>query len=524
MVSGATAPSKARWLYFQKREQTAWIPETTLALDERTAKRRLVSSGITLVGPAWKRALEMVDTLTDFPPVDLVEQPSWAGNSFALVDGTVVSPAHASDPPIAFETDPSKCRLGGSFEGWQTEVLRPLKNQSIPLSMLAFALAAPLLELSGRSENFGIELVGEPRCGKSICQFLMASMIGGTKNDSQGKYWITGDATLDGSESMMRLHSGMVMIINEANLFYADLSASARGTKLKALAFRLAQGHDKARFQGEKPASYRFIYVISSNAPLATLIPHQDSASAKAALDRLMTLRIDEKRPFKLFDFLPDGFDDSEVLANTLERAAQKHHGHAIRKFLQGLVEARAANPDRLVRRIRRLMAKFRSKAGLEGSGGYNSRIADAFALAYAAGELARRYGVFPEDIRCGQALAKTYALVANTRASELTLDERLRSLALLPGAVDLDCSEMTRMNDAEFQAVPVFFRTNRAGERETLAQRRYLDQAVPGWQKLLSEAGVKTVHARDTDRVTIKRKVRKGQIDRMVVLKVPPD
>ncbi len=524
-VQGAIAPSGTKWLHFQKGPDSAWIPDPMLVLDERGARRRLVECGISLVGPGWKRALEKVDALRDFPPAMIIEQPGWTGSTFTLLDGTTFSPKGEMEPPVAFEIDPTKCRVGGSFKGWRSEVLRPLAGQSIPLSLLAFALAAPLLELTGRSENFGLEIVGEPRSGKSTCQFLMASMLGGTKNDHSGKYWITSDATLDGLESMMSQHSSMAMIINEANLFYADMSARARGEKLSALAFRLAQGHEKKRHQGGRPKAYRFIYVMSSNVPLASLVPTQNSAIAKAAFDRMMTLRLESTRPHGIFDFVPEGFSDADAYARDLERAAHRSHGHAIRKFLAALVEERAADPGALVDRIDALMQKFRARAET-GIGTFNSRVMDAFALAFAAAELGRGYKVFPPDIYFGEALAKTYALVSNDRNACGNLDERLLALSALPGVIDLDKTKLTRIDDEAFKAVPAFLRTNRARERELLVRKRTLDQKIPGWQKLLKEPDVKTVHRRDGDRLTMKREVRSGRAgrsDRLVVLMIPP-
>ncbi len=494
-----------------------------LVLDERGAKRRLVECGISLIGPGWKRALERIDALSDFPPAMIIEQPGWAGSSFAMIDGTVFSPGGESYAPIAFDVDTTKCQTGGSFETWKSDLLMPLIGQSIPLSLFAMALASPLLEITGRSENFGLEIVGPARCGKSTCQFLAASMAGPVKNDSGGKYWISSDATSDGFETAMAGHSDMPMLINEANLFYADLAPRARGDKLKALAFRLAQGHEKTRHKEGKPRSHRFIYIMSTNAPLASLLPAQSSATAEAAADRLMTLTIDTARPHRIFDFVPEGYDDAEGYAKALERVAQNHHGHAMRKFLIALVDDRAADPEKLLRRIDKMMAKFRARTSTGRLGAVNSRIADAFALAYAAGELAKRYKVFPPEIYFGPALAKTYALVAGSRTSGRTFDEMVEHLASLPGVVDLDVSVLAKMDDMTFNAVPAFIRSNRAGDRETLVRPVTLEKEIPGWKKLIKGTDVKTRCKRDEDHLTQKRQVRRGKADRMIVLVAPP-
>ena len=169
-------------------------------------------------------------------------------------------------------------------------------------------------------------------------------------------------------------------------------------------------------------------------------------------------------------------------------------------------------------------MEKFRSKAET-GMGTFNSRVMDAFALAYAAAALGRRYEVFTSDIFFGDALAKTYALVSSDRNSCGDVDERLLALSALPGVIDLDKTKLTRIDEEAFQRIPAFMRTTRSGVRGMLVRKRTLDQKIPDWQKLLKEPDVKTVHRRDGDRLTMKREVRLGAAespDRLVVLIVP--
>ena len=82
---------------------------------------------------------------------------------------------------------------------------------------------------------------------------------------------------------------------------------------------------------------------------------------------------------------------------------AAKYYGVPIRAYLTKLTAARAAYPERLLRRTRYSVNRFVRATGIDMNDGPAHRVAKAFGLNYAAGELARRYGVLPsgwqEDI-----------------------------------------------------------------------------------------------------------------------------
>lgn len=409
------------------------------------------------------------------------------------------------------------------MEGWIKHVARPLTNQSLPMFLLMTAFAAPILEFTGRSENFGFEVVGRPGCGKSTSQLLMSSALGGIRNTSAGKYWIAFDTTLDGLESSMSEHSGLPMIINEANLFYAQLSERARAEQLRALVFKLGQGHSKRRYGLEKPQTHRFVYVTSSNVPLAMMISGENGAVADAAFDRLMTLEVPKDRSTGAFDFVPEGYANAEAFANRQEKAAHRHHGHAIRQFLAELVNERARGEKRLLRQITKHMKAFRTKAAsLEGVS--TGRVAEAFALVYAAGKLAQRFGALPNDWHCGRAALTCYRQMLEMSERQPNFDLLLDAVLRKPGVLDLDCSSLKRFDDMAFAAIPAFLKTNQNGRREALFHPPTLEEAIPGWKALINADGVRAVHTHDGDRLTKKRHVRSGTTDRMVCIVLPDD
>lgn len=523
-IRGVTAASGTRWINILKGHSSAWSRYSDFATDERATRSRFAEQGVVLVAASWRQVIEQVSRLEDFPTEEVAERPGWVGASFVLPDGTVFSPDGVAPPQITFNLDASRWDQRGSMKGWIKHVARPLTGQSLPMFLLMTAFAAPILEFTGRSENFGFEIVGRPGCGKSTSQLLMASVLGGTRNTDSGKYWIAFDTTLDGLESAMSEHSGLPMIINEANLFYAHLAQRARATQLKALVFKLGQGHDKRRFGAERPQTHRFVYVTSSNVSLAMMIAGENVAVADAAFDRLMTLEVPSDRFTGVFDFVPKGYADAEAFANRQETAANKHHGHAIRRFLAGLVDDRALGERGLFRQIAKDMEMFRTKAAsLEGVSS-TGRVAEAFALVYAAGKLAQRYGALPDNWHCGWAALACYRQMLEMSEHRPNFDLLLGAVLRKPGVVDLDCSSLERFDDTAFAAIPAFLKTNQNGRREALFHPPTLEEAIPGWKALINADGVRAVHTHDGDRLTKKRHVRSGTTDRMVCIVLPGD
>lgn len=476
-IRGVTAASGTRWVNIIKGQTSAWSGYIGFATNERTTKSHLAEQGVVLMAATWRQVLEEVSRLEDFPAEAVAERPGWVGASFVLPDGTVFSPDDATPPQITFGPDASRWGRSGSMEGWIKHVARPLTDQSLPMFLLMTAFSAPILEFTGRSENFGFEVVGRPGCGKSTSQLLMSSVLGGVRNTSAGKYWIAFDTTLDGLESSMSEHSGLPMVINEANLFYAQLSERARAEQLRALVFKLGQGHIKRRFALEKPQTHRFVYVTSSNVPLAMMISGEDGTVADAAFDRLMTLEVPKDRSTGVFDFIPEGYAGAEAFANRQEKAAHRHHGHAMRLFLTELVNERARGEKRLLRKIAKHMKAFRTKAAsLEGVS--TGRVAEAFALVYAAGKLAQRYGALPDDWNCGRAAHACYRQMLEMPKRRPSFDLLLDAVLRKPGIVDLDCSSPERLDNKAFAAVPAFLKTSRNGRREVLFHPSTLEES----------------------------------------------
>lgn len=127
---------------------------------------------------------------------------------------------------------------------------------------------------------------GPKGVGKSTLQRLAAAVVGGGVEQPGRNYWISANTTSNGLEAAFPEHDDLPMILEELNLFAAGETERNRATKIDELVFRLSDGSTKARFGSNAQRSYRFVYIASTNEPLAhVLLGYRRQVSEAAAFD-----------------------------------------------------------------------------------------------------------------------------------------------------------------------------------------------------------------------------------------------
>ena len=74
--------------------------------------------------------------------------------------------------------------------------------------------------------------------------------------------------------------------------------AATRSPCLASLVFKLSSGSAKARYGDTHQALTRFVYLTSTNTPLAAVVSAKSEDLSTALLDRLMTIPLAGKRPW----------------------------------------------------------------------------------------------------------------------------------------------------------------------------------------------------------------------------------
>lgn len=218
-VLGFIDSNEQQWVEVTYKGLSALLPYSSFATDRGAIWSDLSSKGMVIVAKAAKASvIQQVEELEVFTDRLIFARPGWCQGQFANASGRVFAPRGDKKGTIAFIPNSAKCSRRGTHAKWKQQVAGRLVGHPIPGFAIMACLAAPLLELVGRTDNFGFEFSGEGGKGKSTTQRLMASAVGPAMEKHRG-YITSFHMTPAAIEKSMQLHSDMPFIIDEANLF-----------------------------------------------------------------------------------------------------------------------------------------------------------------------------------------------------------------------------------------------------------------------------------------------------------------
>lgn len=490
-VRGYTDSFNRQWVEVTYKGKVALLEYAQFA-ERAGIWSALSDKGCILVRKADKNSvIEQVEGLEHFPPRLIFSRPGWLGGQFVNASGRVFRPRGTKSGAVGFTPNPAKCARSGTFRGWLMDTATPLAGHPIPCFMVMAALAAPMLELSGRSENIGFELAGEGGKGKSTCQRLMASLVGPAMEKDRG-YITTFHMTPAALEKSMRWHSDMPFIIDEANLFGSGESGSADRRKMQDFAFQMASGITKGRYDNPQQDGFRFVFVTSANSAFNEQLGASHRDVANAATDRLSSIIVPHGDP-GVFGDLPPEYSNYREFTLELEGSMARQYGSAMPRFLMKLVNARHRDEQGLRANIRRRIERFKAKVGINDNNGSDVRVAEAFGLVYAAGKFAQHHGILPTAWDCLQAAKHCYANFRSSVPIRQSLPERLLAIAKRPQTLRIDPQNLPRLSDAQVAETGAFVREVR-GETlllmtTSLGQRMFQDwdalKGTPDFERL---------------------------------------
>jgi len=386
------------------------------------------------------------------------------------------------------------------------------KGQPIVTFALMIPFAGPLLQLSRVRENIGFELSGPKGVGKTTLQNLATSVVGPALEPAGRNYWITANTTMNALETNMPDHADMLMVIEELSVMHAGESDKVRSNRMREFVFRMAQGTGKSRHGETRQLPSRFIWLTSTNDPLARLLGMHGGDAAEAAGDRLLALPIDKKRKHGIFKApLPKGCETGEDAARAISELVAENYGKAIRWFLRNLVKERAEDEAGLKNDLEAGIMRFRDAVGVDGNSGSEARVADAFGLVYAAGCLAQRYGALPKKLDCLAAAISCHRINRKSLGSQLSNLERLQRLAKRKGVLLVDLEDGSSAYRKRLEAAPALILARKGGKRELLLTTDQFARAFPNKKSALADEEIKTRMRKDKDRSTVKVQVAHG-------------
>lgn len=352
----------------------------------------LAERGIEIIDPEEQRRLrrlvaehsEVVRSLL------VADRPGWIANgAFVLPDGTfiVAGSVQAEDLVCNFRPDPAYAEHG-DLQTWQVVVGLLLNGQTLLQGILSFALQAPLIQLFGAEvgvrDNPLLVLVGPTSCGKTTALRVVGSLLGiGTMGT-----WAT---TANGLELSAQRSADGILLLDEVLL--AGTGARARSELLTFATMSLASGRGKVRMGQEEMAPARFVLVSTANAINKTNA--QNATANDPALSVRMSVVDLVGREHGILDRAHDG--GASALIHKLNVGVETCGGAPMRAFIMRLTRELSANPEELRTKVISATRRFEEEARKHGPLSQEvSRILGRFALAYAAGRLARDWGIFP--------------------------------------------------------------------------------------------------------------------------------
>jgi putative DNA primase/helicase len=375
------------------------------------------------------------------------------------------------------DLDLHKYRSAGTLEEWQEQVLPLCTGNSRLMFSIMCAFAGPLLELLGIG-SFGFQLFGPSSIGKTIVLIVGGSVwgcrVGATSHLGFIETWAT---TLEGVARYGRMHNDGLLLLDETRQTGIDRDM---GKMVATFIMRLAQGATKNQLVAVGGrGDWRVVYLGSSNLSLLEMFSAASMDFDDAYRVRFPDIVADAGCGYGVFENI-HGFPNAAAFAKELRARACTYFGTASERYLERLSQDRRDRSDWFEAGLRRHMDRYRIMA-LAGSA-VDGRITDNFAAPYAAGMLARHYGIVPwsrEEI--------AWAVQSCERAHHQSVAQnqaRLDPIAVVRGYITANLSRFLdvpdpSITDQEFKGSAGFIYIDDNGALEYAIPRKVFARGV---------------------------------------------
>ncbi|MBW8075202.1 DUF927 domain-containing protein [Metallibacterium scheffleri] len=409
LTRDASGSEWGRLLVFADRDgqEHRWArPMSMLAGSGEELRAELLRQGLEVTTLATRRGklAEYIGQARPEAKARCVLRTGWHDGVFVLP--TCTYGEHPGEPVIfqGATVDGVALAVAGTLDGWRAQVAAPCIGNSRLVLALSAAFAAPCLGLLD-SEGGGFHLRGSSSSGKSTALAVAASVCG------PAAYVRTWRATDNALEAVASLYSDLLLPLDEIS----QLDPRNAG----AAAYLLANGQGKSRSHRDgsarAAARFRSLFLSAGEVGLGDLVTASGSKSRAGHEVRVIDVPADVEGGCGLFERLPDGCAPGDF-ADRMRRAAAEHHGHALREWLAALTADSAGARDTLRAHRDRMAEALCDPAAV----GQVRRVAQRFALAAAAGELATCKGLtgWPQG-EAGRAAQSCFAAWLRARGTD---------------------------------------------------------------------------------------------------------
>lgn len=369
--------------------------EAEIVCDPRKLKNDCIAHGYIFYDTSentslyWKNISLELSSLTK-NKILLSYRPGFVGNNYLDISGKVIGQTEGMygpllHPSISFSSINNDQK--GSLKEWQQHVAQYAHNS--PLLMLSICLPFTGIICSLTSiENGGFHIYGRSSLGKSIMTYVAASVLGHYSNNEK---W---NVTETGMEELSERNNDSLLILDDAQTI-AD-TAKLRASRLQKAIYVFANGKGKVkskRYQ-ERTAEWRSFLLSNGEKSLLQYAIEGGSEKLNGEKVRVIDIPAEINEQYGILDSLPDGFNSTSDFVQHLEFACKCYFGSPKYDFLNSLIKALNKDKANVIDFIAKRITYFKKNIKVDLNNGIEVRIADKFALVYAAGCLAIEYDI----------------------------------------------------------------------------------------------------------------------------------
>jgi putative DNA primase/helicase len=333
---------------------------------------------------------QIIDKIPSFPGRYAFRVVNSLGWSLGYVTANTVFGAPGAIVERQFgDLNLKKYRSSGTLAEWQQQVLPLCTGNSRLMFAILCAFAGPLLEIL-RIGSFGFQLFGPSSIGKTIVLIVGGSAwgcrVGASAHQGFCEKWAT---TLEAVERLGRVHNDGFGVIDDTRLVGNDRDI---GKLIAPFIMRLHEGVAKNRAVAiDAGGDWRLVYLGSSNPPLAQIFAAAGLEFDDAYRVRFPDIPGDAGCGLGVFEHI-HGYANAAEFGKELHRRATTYFGSASECYLERLANDRCVRRDWLRSELQHQIARYRHR--FPAATGADGRIGDHFATIFAAGMLARHYGI----------------------------------------------------------------------------------------------------------------------------------
>lgn len=377
-----------------KKHERLLIPASEID-DKRILRKRLLDAGLSqeLGSDEWD---EIYINLRQNPKkrVLLCDKPGYVNVDgklcYLTVNNHLIGKC-SSYAPLAYPGSsafPNNESSQGTLEEWQKHVAAYVLHSPQMVLALCSAFAGYCIYYT-EIETGGFHLYANSSKGKSTTLLVAASVRGMKRLIKSWKM------TETACEEIAAAHNDNVLLLNELKLLHKDEGKAAQ--LAQHIIYLLSEECGKQRAAGyqQYPVRWRLIALSTGEWSLGQHAENGSMERLGGEQVRFVDVPANNENGYGIFTTLPAGFTGGE-LAEMLQANCGRYYGTAGQKFINKLL---TKDSKVISKKLTRLVNEFLKYHDLgQSNDGVKRRIATRFALTYAAGVLAIKFGILPFD------------------------------------------------------------------------------------------------------------------------------